>query len=248
MSNGRTSVVAPQTRVEVVDVLFTEDDPAYARFIAAMLRERGLSFRRAEDCADTLKLLERGTVEPRCLLMDLVLTDGDGLELCETLKSSPRFQRLPIVVITGTNAAETRCLDGGAVHFLRKGSDEGALAAVIRSVIAQDTRSRGIVDAGDLHLDPAGRKVLLAGRPVATLAAGAFAALLLLVKLSPGPVDDEALYLAFLEKKPYHLDVDSPITIRKNVKTNIFNLRHLLGPLGSRIVRVRGQGYAYRPE
>jgi DNA-binding response OmpR family regulator len=231
-----------------VDVLHVEDDDAYAEFVRKWVAPSGLTTHRVRSRAELLDYLSSCSRPPRCLLLDLGLNDSHGLSLCDAIKQAPSLQQLPIVLYSGANLTSCECMKHGVLHFVRKGADGGPeLLAALTAVISQHSRSQGVVDLGDLRLNPPDLEVSLAGRPVAKLTPGRFAALLLLVKSAPKVVTDEELYSAFLQRHPYHRKDDLQLAILAIVKNYVSHLRSDLGPVGARIERVRGEGYAYRP-
>lgn len=237
------AVAAPR-----VDVLHVEDDDVYAELVQRWVAPAGLAVHRARSRDELLNYLSTCARPPRCLLLDLGLEDSLGLSLCDTLKRAPSLQQLPIILFSGADLTSRECMEHGVLHFIRKGADgRHELLAAVTAVIAQHARSQGVVDIDDLRLDPAELQVSLAGRPVVKLTPGHFSALLRLVKSAPEVVPDAELYGAFLQRHSYRHEDDLRLTIRAIVKNYVSRLRFELGPLGARIERLRGEGYAYRP-
>lgn len=185
---------------------------------------------------------------PLCILLDLMLKDGDGLDLCDEIKGSPSLQHLPIVILSGRQMTALECLKHQALYHVQKDTGaEDELAAALESILAQRERTQGVIDAGDLRLDPRNRIVSLSGQPIATLHQGPFAALMLLVQSAPRPVAEERLYTAFLERAP-HNKADPELSARSTVRNYISRLRRNLGEvLAARITFVHGEGYVYHP-
>lgn len=232
-----------------IDILHLEDDDEFAALVRLWVAGRGLAIHRVRTRAELMSFLATCAPPPRCLLLDLSLHDSRGLTLCAELKKSPALQQLPIVLHSGAALSSRECLECGACHLIRKGVDgEKELLAALTSVIAQHDRSRGVVDAGDLRLDPQEQTVSLGGRLAAKLDDGPFEALSLLVKSSPESVTDIDLYMAFLERRSHQNKEDPERTVKLVVKNYISRLRGKLGPVaGARIVRSRDEGYVYRP-
>lgn len=230
-----------------VDVLHVEDDDDYAALVRLWLRARGLSVQRVKTGLEMRRHLNDFPVLPRCLLLDLGLSDGDGLTQCDYAKCSPRLQILPVVILTARDIPAADVLKRKALYRVEKGRNtEDELPAAILSILTQGERDRGVIDAGDLHLDPSENTVFLEGKEHARLPHGPFAALSLLARSSPIPVEDQALYQAFLTRHPYHTpdhDLAVPLVLRNNVS----QLRRMLGKtIGGRIERAEA-GYFYIP-
>lgn len=237
-----------RNRYEAADILHLDDDDGWTDLVRIWLERRGLKTQRVRSLADLRTYLIRCRRLPRCLLLDLGLQDGDGLEFLERLKESPKFQNLPVVVFTGRPVTPLECLERFALGRLIKDPGvEEELGRTLEAVLSQQDRTQGVVDAGDLRLDPRTREVFRAGRSPVHLEPGRYAALHLLVCSSPSALEDAALYQAFLERHSYK-GSDGELTVRQTVRNYVSRLRHALGPeLGARIVYVKGEGYAYRP-
>ncbi len=230
------------------DILHAEDDDDWAGLVRRWLEEKGLPVRRMRTGAELLAHLGARSAAPRCVLLDLTLPDADGLELCERVKRDPALQSVPVVIFTGRDIPAAECLRRQALYRVTKGPGARAeLEAALDAVLVQQERSRGVVEAGDLRLDPEGGRVFLSRVCVGRLHPGPFAALRLLVRESPAAVGESRLYEAFLSRRPYHKS-EPELAARAVVRNYVSRLRRDLGPrLGERLVRVKGRGYAYRP-
>jgi two-component system phosphate regulon response regulator PhoB/two-component system alkaline phosphatase synthesis response regulator PhoP len=82
---------------------------------------------------------------PDLLLLDLMLPDMDGMELCRMLKSDPQYSALPIIMLTARIDLEDRVkgLDYGADDYITKPFEGEELLARIRAVLR---RSQGLKD------------------------------------------------------------------------------------------------------
>lgn len=231
-----------------IDVLHVEDDDSWGRLVKIWLQEHGLTVKRVRTGWEMRVYLSECPSLPRCLLLDLGLRDGDGLTQCDFVKNSPRLQSLPIVILTARDIPATDVLKHKALYRVEKGRNtEGELPAAILSILTQGERDRGVIDAGDLHLEPRENTVFLEGKEVAHLPHGHFTALSLLARSSPIPVDDQTLYRAFLTRHPYHT-ADHELAVQQVLRNNVSTLRRLLGKeLGRRIDRAEA-GYYYIPQ
>lgn len=230
-------------------VIHLEDDPEWASLVGHWVRKRGLTFHAVRSQSQLKEYLARGPQSLRCLIVDKSLEDGDdGLAVCALLKASPALQAVPVIMLTGEELSPDEALRRGALHVVRKDAHaEKMFDAVLGSVLAQHERSRGVIDAADIRLDPDNRSVLLKKVASVRLAAGPFAAIRLLVLASPKPVPDETLYAAFLERPPYYKP-DHELSARTTLRNYVSRLRLDLGPrVGDRIIRLDG-GYAYVPQ
>jgi two-component system KDP operon response regulator KdpE len=151
---------AYQPRVLVVD-----DEPQIVRGLKIILRSAGYAVEAAENKADALALL--AARPPDALVLDLVLPDGEGVEVCRAVR---QWSRLPIVVLSavGDEREKVRALDAGADDYVTKpfGTDE--LLARLRAVLRRSVGETGssVIEIGDLVIDLADRRVVRAGDEV----------------------------------------------------------------------------------
>src|SRR3954451_6564212 len=154
-------------------LLVVEDDEATAAFLADNLGADGFSVAVAAGAAEGIRAIEsRG---PNLVVLDLLLADGDGLELLDRVRAADGLASridpdLPVIVLSGRagDADRVRGFDRGADDYVVKPFLYGELLARIRAVLrrAGARRRRGVLRVGELTLDPATRAVRLGGRPV----------------------------------------------------------------------------------
>ncbi|MGB9185342.1 MAG: response regulator [Solirubrobacteraceae bacterium] len=148
------------TRILVVD-----DEPQIVRGLKIILRDAGYSVETAETKAQALAAL--ASRPPDALVLDLVLPDGGGVELCQELR---RFSRLPVLVLSavGDEREKVRALDAGADDYVTKpfGTDE--LLARLRAVLRRSADPAGDpeVRVGELSIDLLDRRVTRDGEEV----------------------------------------------------------------------------------
>ena len=138
-------------------ILLVEDDENIRRPLLRDLREADFSVDFDVTLEDARRNLERGY---DLLLLDLGLPDGDGLELCRSLRRTD--PDLPIVILTARDAPEQRVhgLEAGADDYVVKPFHVPELVARLRTVLRRSGRqdSDGRVSCGDLWADPRSRR------------------------------------------------------------------------------------------
>lgn len=123
------------------DVLVVEDDPVLRAMTRAALTSDSLT---VADVASGEEALERllGTgALPRLVVLDLGLPGLDGRAVVRRLRSEGRTQRLPIVILTGSESAddELAMMEEGVDDYLRKPIDPARLKARCRAVLRRAT-------------------------------------------------------------------------------------------------------------
>jgi two-component system KDP operon response regulator KdpE len=146
-------------------VLVVDDEPQIVRGLKIVLRNAGYAVEAAETKAEALAAL--ALRPPDALVLDLVLPDGQGVEVCEEVR---RWSRLPILVLSavGDEREKVRALDAGADDYVTKpfGTDE--LLARLRAVLRRSAEAGGSprLDLGRVVVDLADRSVLRDGEQV----------------------------------------------------------------------------------
>lgn len=215
----------------MTSILVVEDDPMISGFIELGLRARGYATTVVRDAAGARNLCLSGAFD--MVLLDLVLTDGDGFNVLQELRR--RSSPLPVVVMTAHPRSRdvVDCLDGGADDYLVKPFRFEELLARVRARLRSATpRTTTLMTAGDLTVDLLTRRVHVSGREV-ELTSREFA---LLETFLRHP--DQVLSRAQLLSQVWGYDFDPNTNV---VSVYIASLRAKLGP--HRIQTVRGAGY-----
>ena len=149
-------------------MLAVDDDPLALRYIRDALSRAGYHPVVTADPDEVPRLMEEE--RPQLVLLDLVLPDGDGIELMQRILATTG---VPVIFVSAYGQEEnvTRTLDLGAVDYVVKPFSPSELAARIRAALRQRA---GLVPTeqprpyvlGDLSIDYAQRRVTLAGEPV----------------------------------------------------------------------------------
>lgn len=122
--------------LEKVNILLVEDDADTIKATSSILKKEGFSFAIADTGEAALKSLKE--FEPDLILMDVVLPDYDGVELCREIKHKEVYLHIPIILISGYNvstADETKGIEAGAEDYLIKPISNKRLIARINKSI-----------------------------------------------------------------------------------------------------------------
>jgi len=160
-------------------VLVVEDEPGIAEPLAAHLAREGFEATAVGTVADARDAVEH--TPPDVVVLDVMLPDGDGRDLCRELRAS---SDVPILLLTARGADADRIvgLEIGADDYIVKPFSAGELVARIRAILRRTGRVsvRHVVELVDLRLDLDARTLTKGGTPV-SLAAREFDLLALLM-------------------------------------------------------------------
>ena len=147
---------------ESTRVLVLDDDPRTLRFVRDALSRAGYAPVVTGDPLNLPRLIR--TERPALVLLDLMLPDGDGIELMEQL---PELSGLPVIFISGYNRDETmaRALEAGAADYIVKPFSPTELVARVRATLRGRAEADPFV-SGELRIRYDRREVTLAGREV----------------------------------------------------------------------------------
>jgi two-component system cell cycle response regulator len=123
-------------------VLVVDDVPANVRLLEARLSAEYFDVVTAMSGAEALAICERAECD--LVLLDVMMPDMDGFEVCRRLKSNTATHHIPVVMVTALDqpSDKVRGLEAGADDFLTKPIPELALTARVRSL----SRLKMVVD------------------------------------------------------------------------------------------------------
>ncbi len=116
-------------------ILIVDDDEVTRDTLEGLLYPEGFEITFAESGSDAISMIEK--IKPDTILLDVVMADMDGFEVCRTIKSKDKWRHIPIIMVTGLDSKEdiSRGLDAGAEDFLHKPVNGLELRARVRSML-----------------------------------------------------------------------------------------------------------------
>ncbi len=234
-----TMAKAPPVPKAVIAVV--DDEPDILDLIGLHLSRAGYAVKSFAAARPLLHYV--GKQLPDLLVLDLMLPDGDGLEICKSLKKEARTHALPILILTakGEKADIVLGLEFGADDYLVKPFSPAELVARVKAILRRSTKP-GVDDlirvGADLVIDP-GRHTARVGERTVVLTSTEFSILLILSR-NPG-------WVFTREKILDALWGDEKDVIDRTVDVHIKHLREKLGAAGVMIKNIRGVGYKIEP-
>ncbi len=225
------------------NILIIEDEEDVIELIRYNLEKEGYQVVASKSGEKGLSIAKKS--RPSLILLDLMLPDLDGLELCRILKRNESTEAIPIIMVTarGEEADIVAGLELGADDFISKPFSPRVLLARIKAVLRRISvklpGDQDKIDLGNIVVDPGRFEVLSDGHPV-SLTATEFSLLHYLAR-RPGWVFSRSQIVNAVRGDDY------PVTDR-SVDVQIVGLRKKLGQTGARIETVRGIGYRMKEE
>ena len=150
-------------------VLVVDDVPANVKLLEARLSAEYFDVVTAISGSDALAICERAECD--IVLLDVMMPDMDGFEVCRRLKSNPATHHLPVVMVTALDQPSDRIkgLEAGADDFLTKPVSDVALIARVRSlsrlkVMTDELRMRAVTSRDIGIENPEREAIAEAGR------------------------------------------------------------------------------------
>ncbi len=116
-------------------ILIVDDDPNNFDVIETLLGDRDYELHYAASGKNAIAVLD--LCQPDLILLDVMMPEIDGIEVCKRIKASPKWHTVPIIMVTALNAKSdlANCLNAGADDFLSKPINSVELRARVNSML-----------------------------------------------------------------------------------------------------------------
>ena len=220
-------------------ILVVDDEPEAVELLDFNLKKAGFDVQSATDGAQALRRARSSL--PSLILLDLMLPEIDGLEVCKMLRRDPATARIPIIMLTAKAAEVDRIvgLEIGADDYLAKPFSPRELVLRVNKILRRSQTDQAEPDVfkfGELLIDSPRHLVKWRTKPV-ELTHTEFKLLLLLARRSGRVQSREQLLRDVWE---YDNVIDT-----RTVDTHMRRLRDKLGPAAKHLDTVRGVGYRF---
>jgi DNA-binding response OmpR family regulator len=224
-------------------VLIVDDEPDIRDLLAYHLEREGYLVSRSRTGADALRQVKLSP--PDLVLLDLMLPEVNGLEVCRRLRQDPATSSLPIVMLTAKREELDRVLglELGADDYIVKPFSPKEVVARVRAVLRRSRSTAGVapIALGELVIDVASHTVRSRGSAV-SLTPKEFDLLRALAE-----AHGRVLSREFLLDRVWGYAAASEIESR-TVDVHVRRLRVKLGEEGRRVLTVKSVGYRLDPE
>lgn len=148
-------------------ILVVDDEPEAVELVEFNLKQAGYAVVTATDGAEALKKARAQT--PDLIVLDVMLPEMDGFEICKTLRLEAATARVPIVMLTAKAAEIDRVLglELGADDYLTKPFAFAELLVRVKALLRRGPVNRAsVLRVGDLELDRLSQQVKRAGKRI----------------------------------------------------------------------------------
>jgi DNA-binding response OmpR family regulator len=222
-----------KTRILVVD-----DEPDVLDLVTYNLALAGFQTETAVDGAEALR--KARSITPDLILLDLMLPEMDGLEVCKLLRRDTKTSAIPIIMLTARASEIDRIvgLELGATDYVPKPFSPRELVLRVKRRLEQNTavQSKTSHVFGPLQVDVSRHLVTVKNKRI-ELTATEFKLLTLLIQRA-GHVQSRDQLLRDVWEYETHIDT-------RTVDTHMRRLREKLGPAARYLDTVRGVGYRF---
>ena len=219
-------------------IAILDDEPDILNLVSINLEKNGFETAKFELADELNKFLERKI--PDLIILDLMLPDADGFDVCKDLKKNEQYTSIPIIMLTAKGEETDRILglEFGADDYVVKPFSPRELVARVKAVLRRGKmkeEAKKIIEIGKtLRIDLQKYEVYLNDRKL-NLTSTEFKIIKLLATRK-GWVYSRNQILD-------HLWGNDKIVVDRTVDVHIRNLRTKLGPAGKYIKNIRSVGY-----
>jgi len=223
------------------NILVIEDEPDIRKNLEYNLGREGFIVSSEASLNSAEKKLQNNN-DFSLILLDLMLPDGSGLDLCKKIKGNPETESIPIIILTAKDDEVDRVVgfELGADDYVTKPFSVRELILRIKAVLKRGQKKEDVVEVGrqfgDLSIDVESHEVHVNNNQI-DLTALEFRLLRQLVDRR-GRVQSRDQLLSDV------WGYSSEVTTR-TVDTHIKRLREKLGPMGKYVQTIRGVGYKF---
>jgi DNA-binding response OmpR family regulator len=150
-------------------ILVVDDESNIIELAQMYLEQAGYKVESAADGTAALDIIARRP--PAVLVLDLMLPEVDGWEVCRQVRAGSSAPELPIIMLTARDDDVDKIvgLELGADDYMTKPFNPRELVARVRALLRRVTRDpdpQAPIHAGDISIDPARHQVTVAGQPL----------------------------------------------------------------------------------
>ncbi len=224
---------------KVKRILVVDDEPDVTELLEYKFEQEGY---KVEVLNDPLSFVAKvRDFEPHLMVLDIMMPELNGLQLCRIARSDPAMKRIPVIFLTAKGEAEDRVkgLETGADDYISKPFNTKELLLRVGNILSRgekpvESAAAARIEIAGVVIDEEVHRLTVDGEPV-PLTATEFRLLKLLMERKGRVQSREHLLV-----NVWHYDTDIET---RTVDTHVRRVREKLGPYAHLIETVRGVGY-----
>lgn len=223
-------------------IIIVDDDPDILSTLSDYLKREGFEVEGAATAEGLFRYLH--SHKPDLIILDIVLPDMNGFQICKNLKETEQFSSIPVIILSGQDKDTDQIFgfDLGALDYLVKPYSPDVLLAKVRSILKRAEwtgEEKKVVIGGILEIDLKRYRVTVDGEKVG-LTPTEFK-ILQLLSSRPGQIFTRENILNYLWGS-------EKVVLDRTVDVHIRHLREKLGKAADLVEMVRGAGYKIHEE
>lgn len=218
-------------------ILIVEDDLEIAALISMHIKKEGMTPLVTHKGSDAYQAIQNE--DPSLILLDIMLPDASGLDMCRKIKKHSKYKQIPIIIISamGEDSNIVSGLEMGADDYVAKPFSPKVLMARVKATL----RGSGITEEksltfckGSVHLNHNERSIIVGSREI-DITISEYAIFYYLAS-RPG-------FVRTRDQISKAVHGDSSISNNRSIDVHITSLRKKLNPFEHLIKTMRGIGY-----
>ena len=221
-------------------ILVVDDEEDILDFLSYNLKKEGFEVSTASNGADALEIANKSL--PDLIILDIMMPELDGIEVCRRLRAQPQFQQTIITFLTARDEdfTQIKALDVGGDDYITKPIKPQLFISRVKALLRRNKKEKDekdqIIEVSDLKIDRQ-RVQVLRGEEVIDLPKKEFELLLLLVS-RPGKV--------FTREEIYHKIWGSDVIVGdRTIDVHIRKLREKIGSDQIKTLKVIGYKFDF---
>jgi two-component system phosphate regulon response regulator PhoB len=216
-----------------VKILAVDDNFTIRKLLESALKN-DYEIKLAKDGAEALEIIV--SFLPDLVILDIMLPDMSGYEICSQLKSDKRFSELPVIILSAKTGATARATgyNLGAINYIEKPFEIAELKAIINSTLQNQSSSEEIINVSGLEIDLLRHTLSMDGNLI-TLTSSEFKLISYFAK-RPNQVFSREILVGIVS--PENLDITD-----RTVDNHISSLRKKLKETQLEIKSIYSEGY-----
>lgn len=225
------------------NILIVEDEPDAVELLELHLKNAGYDVTVAEDGEEALRKVHKSI--PDMVILDLMIPEINGLEVCKVIRKDPATESIPVVMCTAKASEIDKVLglELGADDYITKPFSPRELVLRVKNLLKRNNKTqqpeKNKIRIGNITVDKSSHDVLV-GDSIIDLTATEYKLLMLFLDRI-GRVQSREVLLR--DVWGYQSDIDT-----RTVDTHVQRLRTKLLSSSNHIVTVRGFGYKFLTE